>query len=499
VAVAVAAIGCAGKPTCISLPGSAGPALRLSELRLFNGSGDSLTPRPALIPYRVRTAFYSDGESKERFIAVPPGSKVIPTEGDWQLPRGSLLVKTFYVPADARLPDRQRRRLETRILQRAGDGFIAAVYAWNPEQTEAICSDDRAEVPLSVVAADGRRRDRTFVIPRTAICPTCHNGSPTGQVARALGWKTWQLDVRDLDRPSGERQLERFQRQGLLETTPAPVASRAALAEAARTYLDVNCAPCHSPQGLAAYQGLSFERDNGDPWSLGIRRPATSFNGREVAIVPGHPERSALVARMVSSNPAARMPISSNLTVDAEGLELMESWIDSLDPSAQGTHRLDPIGRFGVGAQVGFSTRRDAVVPVALTGRWERDDVLAFDAGFGLPGSGLGLSLWAQAEATLALSRITLLLSRIRVFGALGPMVGWSGSALAPADAVPEASRLHRGPLAEAARGSVGLRWSWLRGRIDTYLAADGNVLLRPEVKPLVAATLGMRFFVPKW
>jgi hypothetical protein len=200
---------------------------------------------------------------------------------------------------------------------------------------------------------------------------------------------------------------------------------------------------------------------------------------------------------MVSPNRAARMPISSNLTVDAEGLELVESWIDSLDPTAEGTHQLEPIGRFGVGAQVGFSSRRDAIVPVALAGRWEHDDVFAFNVGLGLPGSGLGLSLWTQAEATVPLNRITLLLSRIKLFGALGPMVGWAGSSLAPADAAAEASRLHSGPLAVAARGSAGLRWSWLRGRIDTYFAADGAVLFRPEVKPLVAATLGMRFFIP--
>jgi hypothetical protein len=47
-------------------------------------------------------------------------------------------------------------------------------------------------------------------------------------------------------------------------------------------------------------------------------------------IVPGHPEQSELLARMVADDPVVRMPQGVILRPDQRGLEVLSSFIASL-------------------------------------------------------------------------------------------------------------------------------------------------------------------------
>ena len=112
------AVGCVDQPVAIAPPGSATPVSKLSQLGIFAGNPADQVPAAGLVPYDVNVTLYSDNAQKFRFIEVPPGTKVHATADRWDLPVGTILVKTFYYPVDARDPSLGRKLIETRFLVR---------------------------------------------------------------------------------------------------------------------------------------------------------------------------------------------------------------------------------------------------------------------------------------------------------------------------------------------------------------------------------------------
>src|SRR5947209_2325397 len=56
---------------------------RLSDLGLFDDL-QALKPSPALVPYDINVAFWSDGTQKRRWVVLPPGGKVrFSAAGEW--------------------------------------------------------------------------------------------------------------------------------------------------------------------------------------------------------------------------------------------------------------------------------------------------------------------------------------------------------------------------------------------------------------------------------
>ena len=103
----------------------------------------------------------------------------------------------------------------------------------------------------------------------------------------------------------------------------------------ARSWLDVNCAHCHRPEGPASNSGLYLTFGNDDPVSLGIgKRPVAA--GRAAAagafdIAPGDPDRSILYARVVSTEPGVMMPELGRSLPDPDAAALLRAWIEALD------------------------------------------------------------------------------------------------------------------------------------------------------------------------
>src|SRR5262249_54771776 len=80
---------------------------KLSDTGLFESVKD-LKPAPGLIPYSVNSQLWSDGATKERYIAIPGDGKIDfnaveypqPAPGaprGWRFPDGSVAVKTFFM------------------------------------------------------------------------------------------------------------------------------------------------------------------------------------------------------------------------------------------------------------------------------------------------------------------------------------------------------------------------------------------------------------------
>ncbi len=287
-------------------------------------ASDPGRPATGLIPYTVNASFWSDGASKERWLALPDNGRIGRTaDGDFGLPPGSVLVKSFRVAGQL---------VETRLLMRHPDGVWAGyTYEWNQARTAA----------TRVVGGKTRQVGSvTWIYPSEGDCMRCH----TQAAGFSLGPTTAQLNG-PLTYPSTgitANQLATLEHIGLF-TNPLPGApetlaaqvdpedTTAPLADRARSYLDTNCAQCHQPGGptpssmdlratvtLAAMQVCNVVPQAGD---LGMA------NARLLA--PGDASRSMVVQR-TNRRDADGMPPVGSSAVDADGVALLTNWINSL-------------------------------------------------------------------------------------------------------------------------------------------------------------------------
>lgn len=313
------------------------PAPRLSDYRLFTDAAGR-RPNAGLTPYALNTPLFSDYAEKSRLAFVPPGRKVrYRADGVLDFPVGSALVKTFSYPADFRRPDVAVRALETRLLIRKAEGWVALAYVWNADQTEAVLKRAGARLDVSFVDVQGRARTLDYAVPNQNQCKECHQLdkqiAPIGPKARNLNGALSYVE-------GVENQLTHWTRLGLLTGAPAPQAApRAAhwddasepLEARARAYLDANCAHCHNPRGVASNSGLFLGLEEQRPAALGIgKHPVAAGRGSgdlKVGVEPGAPDSSILAYRMASTEPGVMMPELGRTVVHEEGLALIRAWI----------------------------------------------------------------------------------------------------------------------------------------------------------------------------
>ncbi|MBN8500830.1 MAG: hypothetical protein J0M19_06745, partial [Sphingomonadales bacterium] len=170
----------------------------------------------------------------------------------------------------------------------------------------------------------------SYAIPNKNQCKECHalGGEvvPLGPKARNLSaaWLSDFAKAGRLDRiPAVPRRVPLWEDRG-----------KVPVADAARGYLDANCAHCHNPQGAASNSGLFLAWDVTDPVMLGIgKRPVAAGRGSlglEFGIVPGKPEQSILYRRMASLEGGVSMPEVGRSSLDRDGLAVVHRWIAQL-------------------------------------------------------------------------------------------------------------------------------------------------------------------------
>lgn len=280
-------VGCSVDEPVRLPPVGGGPASdRLSDLGL-----------EVAMPYQVIAPLWSDGAEKARGIVAPVALGA--TDDLWSVPVGTYLVKEFASAG---------RRIETRVIAYLEDGPRFATYVWNAAQTEAFASGGNLDVTVE---------GTTFHVPGTSQCTSCH-------VHGALGIRTPQLAA----------QLDALVAAGIVDRRPERVDPYADpygdgdLEARAASYLEVNCAHCHSPGGEAEETGADWRRAN---LRDNLCREANeAIGGHTRVIVPGDPERSVAIARMRSTDAFVHMPRGPSHVIDARGLELVTSWIASL-------------------------------------------------------------------------------------------------------------------------------------------------------------------------
>src|SRR5688572_27093398 len=78
--------------TCLA---AAEPPATLADTGCFEGPAAD-TPSEGLVAYDVRVPLWSDGTDKQRWLALPEGSRLqVERDGDLTLPVGGVLIKTF--------------------------------------------------------------------------------------------------------------------------------------------------------------------------------------------------------------------------------------------------------------------------------------------------------------------------------------------------------------------------------------------------------------------
>ena len=276
-----------------------------------------------MIPYDINAAFWSDGATKQRWLAVPDGQSIsINTEGDFQLPAGSVLRKDFYL---------DNKIIETRLLAYHTDGDWAGYsYEWNDAQNDA------------TLVANGKTKTigtQTWIYPSGSDCMRCH----TLAAGRSLGLEVMQLN-RDYHYASTGRtdnQLAAYSSIGLLSTAlpasseltalPNPKNTGATLEARARAYLHANCSQCHQPGGpgsgpanflyKVAFAQMGVCNADATAGDLGV-------SGAKL-LVPGNSNLSLMALRMRDAGNYRMPPLGSGV-VDAEGASLIDAWITSL-------------------------------------------------------------------------------------------------------------------------------------------------------------------------
>lgn len=323
------------------------PAL-LSQTGVFKNTS-TMEPEDFAIPYELNVPFWSDSAAKSRWIIVPndgthdtPEEKISFTEnGNWQFPKGAVLVKHFDLSLDESNPS-VTRRVETRLMVHGDDGvYYGLSYRWQADQLDAQLLTAAHQDSFSVQALSGTK-EVVWYYPSREDCLTCHNSASSviGPSTRQLNKKiTYPLSGKSSNQIKTLAHLQMFQAQ--FDTTSSGLASlpKAApsddislpLEDRARAYLDANCAYCHRPgAGNRAFfdarlsvplnsQGLLYGPVNDDLGITGAR-----------VIVPQDLEASVLYQRLKSVHESIAMPPLAKNRRDAKGIELIADWINGM-------------------------------------------------------------------------------------------------------------------------------------------------------------------------
>jgi uncharacterized repeat protein (TIGR03806 family) len=292
----------------------AGFPASLTEFGFFD-DGAAQIPAAGVTPYRLNTPLWSDGSEKLRFVYLPAGTKArAQGEGLLDLPVGAALIKTFKFG---------NQLIETRVLLHRADGWLALPYQWNAAQTEARLVLAGARVPVTTPAGVAI----SYAIPNKNQCKECHALSgavtPIGPKARNLAdsWLTALHRADKLDAvPAVARRVPLWEER-----------AKAPLADAARGYLEANCAHCHNPRSSASNSGLDLRWEQNEPINFGIsKRPVAAGRGSgnlEFDIVPGDPAHSILLYRMGSLEGGISMPEVGRSSLDPAGLDIITRWV----------------------------------------------------------------------------------------------------------------------------------------------------------------------------
>jgi hypothetical protein len=190
---------------------------KLSDWHVVESDGKRLSLNAGVLPFDLNTPLFSDHAHKLRTVWMPVGQAATYREQEaFDFPVGTILSKTFYYPKvdDAATGTDQVRQthvalstspsegldlatvrlIETRLLVRRDDGWIALPYVWNEAQTEAVLERTGDQKSLELVDGGGRQQRFTYVVPNENQCASCHVINLKNRVFTPIGPKARHLN-----------------------------------------------------------------------------------------------------------------------------------------------------------------------------------------------------------------------------------------------------------------------------------------------------------------
>lgn len=319
---------------------------RLSETGIFL-STNSHAVDPGLIPYEVNSPQWADGAQQGRWIGLPGDARIEYTgRWGWNLPEGSVLVKTLSIEMEAGNPA-SRKRIETQLLTKQQKEWAGYSYAWDEDQSDAVLvGAEGMDRPLTIrdPAAPGGIREQTWRFASRNECMSCHSRA----ASYVLGLTELQFNRPSGPKGDGPNQialLEQFdafsapprRKPEDLKRLPDPSDPNAPIEQRVRAYLHANCAACHiSAGGGNAAINLEWGSPIGMTKLVDIDPIHDKFGLHDAKLVsPGDPDRSVLLYRLRATG-GARMPRVGSNVVDEAAAKLVREWIAGLKP-AEGT------------------------------------------------------------------------------------------------------------------------------------------------------------------
>jgi uncharacterized repeat protein (TIGR03806 family) len=359
--------GCAangGKPAAPTWFADSDPAT-LAPWGMVNAGDGRLTLGEGVVSYELTSPLFSDHAHKLRTVWMPAGTSAAYSPDDaFAFPVGTVITKTFFYPRSdasgsekpallrtdanigqdpAGLDLTKVHLVETRVLVRRAEGWVALPYVWDEAGKSATLKPTGAILRLTLTSEDGAAQPLNYVVPDRNQCAGCHVTDQATKALQPIGPKARHLN-RDHDYPDGrENQLTRWTKAGYLSGAPgAAEAPRNAdwkdaslsLDTRARAWLDINCSHCHSPTGPADTSGLDLTPTAADGPRMGIcKSPIAAGKGtgdRSFDIVPGKPDASILLYRIESTDPSVMMPEVGRTLADKEAAAMIRAWIGTM-------------------------------------------------------------------------------------------------------------------------------------------------------------------------
>jgi uncharacterized repeat protein (TIGR03806 family) len=290
----------------------------ITAFSIFKGKIADLVPAKGVELLELSSTLFTDYAEKQRLIKLPEGQKmVIKGNGLPEFPEGTILAKTFYYLKDKTDPASGTQIIETRILLLKNGTWNAGTYQWNTAQTKAVYLSGSATVKVNWKTEDGITRRIAYHIPGQQECVSCHQSND--QII-PIGPKAMNLNRNIIRNGQTVNQLTDLQHRNLLSFTvrpsvlsalPAAGDTTLTLEHRARAYLEINCAHCHHPNGLAYRKPLMLS------YAVPLSKTGISF------------EKNNITARMGTLG-EMHMPKLGTTILDEKGVKLIRDYLNSI-------------------------------------------------------------------------------------------------------------------------------------------------------------------------
>ena len=322
------------------------PYPKLSDYHFFKLPLSDLEPVYGVLPYEPISSLFSDYAKKKRFVWMPENVSAS-FDGDAKtlnFPNGTALIKNFYY--ENVQPGNLTQILETRLMIKIAGEWIFANYVWNEDQTEAFYNMDGGFVPV-IWSENGQTKEVNYRIPHGAECVTCHNSS---EIPLPIGTKPQHLNKNYAYEGDTKNQLAKWKEFGYLTDFPNQINTlvdyhdeNQNLELRVRSYLDINCAHCHSDNGFCNYRYMRFgfeKTHEHDKMGICITPDEDITHWPEVGepthiIYPGDHEKSVIYYRLNTVEESYRMPLRGRTLIHDEAVEMITEWIDSQEENCE--------------------------------------------------------------------------------------------------------------------------------------------------------------------